>query len=152
MKKVMIVVVLLLTTTAVSLYLLYGSSCNVKWVVDIDASTERIQEIPDKFKGRFSTLEQYKQFVREAANDLTITLHTDNTAKITGGWYGSTNKARWRTDDDFDYWIQTGGGYLGGALVGHGFNRTSLNTAELKYQLEWNENVATREWLVLRRE
>lgn len=79
---------------------------------------------------------------------LTVTLYDNKTASMTGGWTGSVTPV-WREDDDFDYWIHTRNFLSAG--VGHGFTRRSARTAHLKYQLEWNENVATREVLVLRR-
>jgi hypothetical protein len=126
----------------------WESDFNRPWQVDIDASVKRIDAVPDRYQSRFKALDDYKNFVRGRANGLRLVLYKNGTAAMTGGWSGGT-KARWKEDKDFDYWIHTGNVFVTG--VGHGFDRTSARSARLKFQLEWDENVATREFLILRR-
>jgi hypothetical protein len=118
------------------------------WQVDIEASVKRVDTVPERYKSRFKSLDEYRRFVRGRANGLRLVLYKNGSAAMTGGWLGGT-KARWKPDEDFDYWIYTGNIFVTG--VGHGFERTSARTARLKFQLEWDENVATREFLILRR-
>ena len=127
----------------------WSSDFGDPWVVDIDASLARINEIPGAYDGKFTSLEEYKEFVRKKADGLTFVIHENGTASMSEGWFGSSEQV-WREDDDFDYWIYTRT-YMS-AGVGHGFTRVSARTAQLKYQLEWSENVATREHLVLQRQ
>lgn len=118
------------------------------WHIDIEETISGIDEIPKTYRSRFRSLGEYQNFVRQMSNGLSVTLYDDKTASMNGGWAGSV-KPVWQEDDDFDYWIYTRSFLSAG--VGHGFTRRSAQTARLTYQLEWNENTATRECLVLRR-
>ncbi len=129
----------------------WASDFGVSWRVDIEASVSKIDRVPDQFRHRFTSVEDYKNYVRNRASGLTLTIYENGTASL--GQSGSRSTALvWRKDDDFDYWLNTKGSWLFPvASVGHGFERVSSNTARLKFQLEWNENAATREFLLLRR-
>jgi hypothetical protein len=120
------------------------------WRVDIEASVSKIDRVPDRFRNRFASVDEYKNHVRNLARGLTLTIYENGTASLGRGGSRST-AMKWRKDDDFDYWLNTQGSWLFPvAGVGHGFERVSSHTARLKFQLEWDENVATRQYLVLR--
>jgi len=110
------------------------------WRVDTEASVAGIRSVPDHFSHRFRSLDEYKDFVRGTICGLTLRIHENGTQLV------------WRKDDDFDYWLNTKGNWFFPiATIGHGFDRVSSRTARLKFQLEWDEDMATREFLVLRR-
>lgn len=121
------------------------------WEVDLEESVSKIKRVPDPFSQRFSTVDDYRNYVRERVRGLTLTIHDNGTASLIQGADGYTHLV-WRRDGDFDYWLNTKGSWLFPvASMGHGFDRTSSRRARLKFQLEWSESSAAREFIVLRR-
>lgn len=151
-RTILTVAVVIAVWSAYSLRkLVWASDFGSPWRVDIEASVSKIDRVPDQFTNRYSSVEDYKNYVRNLARGLTLTIYDNGTASL--GHSGSKSIALvWRKDDDFDYWLNTKGSWLfPTASVGHGFDRVSSHTAHLKYQVEWSENIATREVLLLRR-
>jgi hypothetical protein len=125
------------------------SDFDTPWEVDMPASLAGIKSVPETWRHKELSLEEYRAYVQRAADKLTITLQWDKRATITGGWNPST-KSVWYDQPGFDYWIYTSWGFMA-AGVGHGFIRTGPDEAKLKFQIAWSEDVATREFLILRR-
>ena len=119
------------------------------WRVDLEASLEQIEAVPDQFAERFPSLEAYRDRVRKLIRGLSLTIHDDGTATMRQS--GSDLRLVWQKHNDFDYWLQTNHSLFSVApTMGHGFERVSADSARLKFQLEWSENKATKEFLVLR--
>jgi hypothetical protein len=129
----------------------WDSDFGSPWMVDVEASVSKIESVPEQFRSRYASVDEYKNYVRELTRGLTLTINENETASL--GHSGSRSIALvWRKDDNFDYWLNTKEFWLlPTGSVGHGFQRVSSHTARLKYQLEWSEDVATREFLLLRR-
>jgi hypothetical protein len=123
------------------------SDFDTTWVVDVEASLARMTEVPSSTNSRYRSLDEYKDYVKRQVNGLQVILHSDRKVTIKGGWDSTTN-ATWIKDDNFEYWIYKS--QFMSAGVGHGFKRTAPDEAELKFQIEWTENSATREYLVMR--
>lgn len=120
----------------------------ITWKVDLDESLKKISKVPSTHEHKYKSLESYKNYVGKSAKDLTLTIHSNKKATIKGSWF--SGNYRWYTpDDDYDYWIHRGGTFTAG--MGHGFNRVSYGTAHLSYTIEFHEDYATRETLILKR-
>lgn len=112
------------------------------WKVDWAKSAPAIREVPQTFRSRVKTVEEFRNLVGQRASTLVVDVHPDHTAtfhhpkeKLKLTW----SRSSWR----HDIWLQQKFFYMS-ASIGHGLKVTGARSATLTYQVEWSENVATR--------
>lgn len=150
-KRALLIGVVAIVASIAYMLLKRESDFGRPWQVDIEASVSKIEVVPDIFKNRYPSVDAYRDYVRERGRGLTLTIYENGTAALGRGEGAGINLV-WREDDHFDYWLTTKSSWLfSGPVVGHGFDRVSSDTASLKFQLEYSESLATREFLHLRR-
>lgn len=113
-----------------------------------------IETIPERYKFRFKTLEDYRKYVTQRAMGLVLNIQANQTAVLRYG-DGKSENYRWeiyQKAPKHDIWLQTNPHFLSSASIGHGFKVSGANTATLLFQLEWDEDAATRVQLVMERQ
>ena len=150
-KRTLLIGVVAIVASIAYMLLKRESDFGRPWQVDIEASVSKIEVVPDIFKNRYPSVDAYRDYVRELGRGLALTIYANGTATLRSG-DGEDINLVWREDDHFDYWLTTKNSWpFWGPVVGHGFDRVSSDTARLKFQLEYSESRATREFLHLRR-
>jgi len=119
------------------------------WTVDWD-QPPTIRVVPEKYARRFRTVEEYRLFVADRAKGLKLEIRPDHRAMLQYA-DGDKHGYYWRAvrNKRYDLWIQAPNVE---ASIGHGFKTLGANAALLTFQLEWDENVATRVPLKMTRE
>lgn len=127
------------------------------WKVNWD-KTPAITSIPEYYRStsRFKSVEEYRDFVTNRTKGLVFEIKTNNTATLRYA-SGKSETYSWEASPQapkYDIWLQTYPHRLSFVSVGHGLkvSDTDPNTAMLTFQIEWDENVATRIPLVMERQ
>lgn len=112
------------------------------WKVNWGQTSPAIQSVPESFKHRFNTADEFRTFVANQAKEMTLEISPDNIGILRRGPDYRPATYRWKSAQRYDCWLEIGG-FLA-ASVGHGFKVTDARNAILTFQIEWSENVATR--------
>jgi hypothetical protein len=123
------------------------------WKVNWE-KTPAVKALPQPNVYFFKTVDEYRQYVTRRAKGIVLDIQTKNTAVLRYA-NGKSEKYSWersKLPEKYDIWLQTWPHFLSGASIGHGFKVSDTNTAIFTFQLEWNENVATRVPLVMERQ
>jgi hypothetical protein len=119
------------------------------WKVNWENSAPAIQEVPSMFSSRVKSVEEFRNLVAQRANGLVVEIYPDHTAVF----HYPTERAKlvWDLEGErHDVWLQQKFSFM--VAIGHGLKVTGPDTATLKYQVEWNEDAATRVFLLLERQ
>jgi len=119
------------------------------WKVNWEKTAPTIQAVPQTFTHRVKTAEEFREFVADRANGLVLEIQPTNSAVMYKP-SGESQKLVWRSDTKYDIWLEQK--IFMSASIGHGFKISGANTAILTFQIEWNENVATRVQLFMERQ
>ncbi|MCE9519757.1 MAG: hypothetical protein K8R87_09430 [Verrucomicrobia bacterium] len=122
------------------------------WKVNWE-KTPVVEKLPEHAYG-FKTVEEFREHVARRANDLILDIQTNQTAVLRYA-DGKIERYQWEISPQapkYDVWLQTWPHRFSYASVGHGFKVSGTNTAIFTFQLEWNEDVATRVPLVMERQ
>ena len=112
-----------------------------------------IERVPERYAVYFKTVDAYREYVARRAKGLVLDIRTNQTAVLRYA-DGKSESYRWGISPQapkYDIWLQTWPHRLSFVSVGHGFKVSGTNTASLLFQLDWDEDVATRVPLVLER-
>ncbi|MBN8419233.1 MAG: hypothetical protein J0L73_09975 [Verrucomicrobia bacterium] len=119
------------------------------WKVNWEKTEPTIRAVPETFTNRIQTVEDFKKLVAKGAKGLVLDIQPSNTA-VMHHPSGSSLKLTWSEDTKYDIWVEQR--FFMTAGIGHGFTVSGANTAKLNFQIEWNENVATRVPLIMERQ
>ena len=112
------------------------------WKVNWDQTAPAIQAVPEAFKHRFKSPDEFRAFVANQAKEMTLELLAYNTGVLRRGSNDRPITYRWKSAERYDCWLEIGGFFA--ASVGHGFKVTDASNAILTFQIEWSETIATR--------
>lgn len=119
------------------------------WKVNWEKTEPTIQLVPETFTNRVRTVEDFKKLVAKGAQGLVLDIQPSNTAVLHHP-SGGRQKLTWSKDSKYDIWVEQR--FFMTAGIGHGFTVSGPDTAKLNFQVEWNENVATRVPLIMERQ